>query len=95
MESGEEIADGSPDYDELEEFSDSIYEEYTGRPPQETAPKYPIPQRRIGAVEVPMIVINTDRGVKAFGNLQGFQQVSLSSVTEHLHPSRLTDAVVP
>lgn len=32
-----------------------------------TAPRYPIPRRRLAAVEVPAIVRNVDRAIKAFG----------------------------
>ncbi|OLN86905.1 Transcription factor tau subunit sfc1 [Colletotrichum chlorophyti] len=40
-----------------------------------SAPRYPIPKRAMGAVEVPMIVMNLDRAEKAFGNISTFQNI--------------------
>lgn len=39
------------------------------------APIYPIAKRIIGAVEVPMIVMNLDRAERAFGNVSTFDDV--------------------
>ncbi|GKT84588.1 RNA polymerase III transcription factor [Colletotrichum tofieldiae] len=40
-----------------------------------SAPRYLIPKRAMGAVEIPMIVMNLDRAEKAFGNISSFQNV--------------------
>ncbi|TQN75042.1 Transcription factor tau subunit sfc1 [Colletotrichum shisoi] len=40
-----------------------------------SAPRYPIPKRAMGAVEVPMIVMNLDRTEKAFGNISSFHNI--------------------
>ncbi|GJC93419.1 RNA polymerase iii transcription factor [Colletotrichum higginsianum IMI 349063] len=40
-----------------------------------SAPQYPIPKRAMGAVEVPMIVMNLDRTEKAFGNISSFHNI--------------------
>lgn len=39
------------------------------------APKYTIPPRVLGAVEIPAVVENVDRAVKAFGRTPSFPQV--------------------
>ena len=45
------------------------------------APKYTIPPRELGAVEIPAVVENVDRAVKAFGRAPSFPQVSRKSTT--------------
>lgn len=40
-----------------------------------SAPRFPIPKRSMGAVEIPMIVMNLDRAEKAFGSISSFQNV--------------------
>lgn len=42
------------------------------------APSYPVHKRLIGAVEVPMIVMNLERAQMAFGNISTFKNVSLA-----------------
>ena len=44
--------------------------------PRDGAPKYTIPPRVLGAVEIPAVVENVDRAVKAFGRTPTFHQVS-------------------
>lgn len=41
----------------------------------EGAPRYVVPPRAMGAVEVPMIVANIDRATKAFGNITTYKPV--------------------
>ncbi|KAL2760445.1 hypothetical protein ACRALDRAFT_1078837 [Sodiomyces alcalophilus JCM 7366] len=55
--------------------SQSFSDEEIDDAPEHAAPIYPIAKRIIGAVEVPMIVMNLDRAEKAFGNLTTFQNV--------------------
>ncbi|KAF4873873.1 Transcription factor tau subunit sfc1 [Colletotrichum siamense] len=40
-----------------------------------SAPRFPIPKRSMGAVEIPMIVMNLDRAEKAFGSISSFQNI--------------------
>ncbi|KAL2880938.1 tau 95 subunit of transcription factor TFIIIC [Colletotrichum sp. CLE4] len=40
-----------------------------------SAPRFSIPKRTMGAVEIPMIVMNLDRTEKAFGNVSSFQNI--------------------
>lgn len=47
-------------------------------PKQDGAPRYAVPPRAMGAVEVPMIVADVDRATRAFGNVGSFQTVSPS-----------------
>ena len=42
----------------------------------EGAPRYPIPSRELSAVEVPAIINNIDRAVKAFGRVPDLSHVS-------------------
>lgn len=42
---------------------------------QNAAPSYPVHKRLIGAVEVPMVVMNLDRAEMAFGNISTFKNV--------------------
>ncbi|PKS05306.1 hypothetical protein jhhlp_008679 [Lomentospora prolificans] len=44
-----------------------------GREEDEGAPRYVVPPRAMGAVEVPMIVANVDRATKAFGNITTYK----------------------
>ncbi|KAK4467014.1 putative transcription factor tau subunit sfc1 [Cladorrhinum samala] len=39
------------------------------------APTYPIPPRRLGALEHPMIIKNLDKGIKTFGQNNAFQAI--------------------
>lgn len=50
-------------------------------PPKDSnsAPRFPIPKRTMGAVEIPMIVMNLDRTEKAFGNVSSFQNVCIAA----------------
>lgn len=43
------------------------------------APRYKIDPRVLGAVEIPAVVENVDRAVKAFGRVPNLQHVSLCS----------------
>lgn len=40
------------------------------------APRYLIPSRSMGAVEVPAVVNNVDRAIKAFGRVRSLAHVS-------------------
>ncbi|KAK1655229.1 RNA polymerase III transcription factor IIIC subunit-domain-containing protein [Colletotrichum phormii] len=40
-----------------------------------SAPRFSIPKRTMGAVEIPMVVMNLDRTEKAFGNVSSFQNI--------------------
>ncbi|KAF4988601.1 hypothetical protein FDECE_14979 [Fusarium decemcellulare] len=64
--------------------------EKPGRPAHsDLAPKYPIPSRVLGAVEIPAVVENVDRAVKAFGrvpNLQHVMDTSRNSIPFYLTP---------
>lgn len=55
------------------ELSEDIDEELE-EPPR--APRYPVPQRRLAAVEVPAVVENIDRTIKAFGRTSALSYVS-------------------
>ena len=41
------------------------------------APRYPIPRRKLSAVEIPAVVQNMDRAVKAFGRVSTLNHVSI------------------
>lgn len=58
--------------DEQDDFSEGLDEDAT--PP--TAPRYPISHRRLTAVEVPAIVQDVDRAIKAFGRHSALSHVS-------------------
>lgn len=49
--------------------------ERPARPAPESAPKYTVPARVLGAVEIPAVVENVDRAVKAFGRVPNLQHV--------------------
>lgn len=56
------------------------------------APRYPIPSRRLAAVEIPAVVNNIDRAVKAFGRVPSLSHVSAhcrdsASASDQPHPS--------
>lgn len=54
--------------------------------PDYGAPRYFIPHRHLAAVEVPAVVQNIDRAVKAFGRVPSLNHVSNSnSATMNLH----------
>ncbi|KAM0561620.1 hypothetical protein ACHAPJ_002788 [Fusarium lateritium] len=42
----------------------------------ESAPRYTVPSRVLGAVEIPAVVENVDRAVKAFGRVPNLQHAS-------------------
>lgn len=42
---------------------------------QDGAPRYPISQRNLGTVEVPAVVKDVDRAVKAFGRVPSLKHV--------------------
>lgn len=44
---------------------------------QDAAPRYPIPRRSMGAVEIPAVVQNVDRAVQAFGRVPSLAHVCL------------------
>lgn len=46
-----------------------------GPAPSDIAPKYTVPSRILGAVEIPAIVNDVDRAVKAFGRVPSLQHV--------------------
>lgn len=46
---------------------------------EDGAPRYTVPPRAIGAVEIPMIVADVDRATRAFGNVGTFKSVSRAS----------------
>ncbi|KAI3551096.1 hypothetical protein CABS01_11370 [Colletotrichum abscissum] len=56
---------------------DDISKDHGPSPPKDSnsAPRFPIPKRTMGAVEIPMIVMNLDRTEKAFGNVSSFQNI--------------------
>ncbi|KAM5381093.1 hypothetical protein ACJZ2D_003009 [Fusarium nematophilum] len=59
------------------------------RPASDAAPKYTVPARVLGAVEIPAVVENVDRAVKAFGrvpNLQHVMDTSRNSIPFYLTP---------
>ncbi|KAI8657875.1 hypothetical protein NCS57_01167100 [Fusarium keratoplasticum] len=63
--------------------------ERPARPAPESAPKYTVPARVLGAVEIPAVVENVDRAVKAFGrvpNLQHVMDTSRNSIPFYLTP---------
>lgn len=43
---------------------------------EDGAPRYTVPPRVMGAVEIPMIVADLDRATRAFGNVGTFKAVS-------------------
>jgi hypothetical protein len=53
---------------------------------QKPAPKYSIPARDLGAVEIPAVVENVDRAVKAFGRVPSLRHVGLTSTSTWLPP---------
>lgn len=59
------------------EASELDYEDEYFR--DDAATKYHVPNRLIGAVEVPMIVMNLDRAEKAFGSISTFDNVGAFS----------------
>ena len=46
--------------------------------PEDAAPRYPIPSRYLAAVEIPAVVENIDRAVKAFGRAPSLAHVSIN-----------------
>lgn len=43
---------------------------------EDGAPRYTVPPRAMGAIEIPMIVADVDRATRAFGNIGSFKTVS-------------------
>ena len=54
-------------YDALEDETGDAPHALPGSQTDSGAPRYSIPHRKIGAVEIPAVVKNVDRAVKAFG----------------------------
>lgn len=46
------------------------------RPEEDGAPRYPIASRGLSAVEIPAVVQNVDRAIKAFGRVSSLTHVS-------------------
>jgi general transcription factor 3C polypeptide 5 (transcription factor C subunit 1) len=51
------------------------------QPTADSAPRYPIPTDRLAAVEIPAIVENVDRAIKAFGRAPSLDHVGVSILT--------------
>ncbi|MBE3046847.1 hypothetical protein IMZ48_30825 [Candidatus Bathyarchaeota archaeon] len=65
------------DLDEGDEDQESFsHDEHEQAGPSEGAPRYTVPPRAMGAVEIPMIVADVDRATRAFGNIGSFKAVS-------------------
>lgn len=62
-------------YDALEDEARDTPDSVPGSQTDGGAPRYTIPQRTIGAVEVPAVVKNVDRAVKAFGRFGSLTHV--------------------
>lgn len=60
-----------------EEGRETQREPSTSRDDSNSAPRFSIPKRAMGAVEIPMIVMNLDRAEKAFGSISSFQNVGV------------------
>lgn len=73
------------DYDSYDEtqFDDDNGERASSSVHPDSAPRYTIPERVIGAVEIPAVVNNPDRAVKTFGRHPHLQHV-------RIHPFNLT-----
>lgn len=57
-----------PDDEEMpSDGSEVIVQDSPAQNPSESAPAYPVPHRSLAAVEVPAVVKNVDRTIKAFG----------------------------
>ena len=65
----DDVADGSP----FNEYDEAGLNGHTGQ--EDGAPRYTVPPRVMGAVEVPMIVADVDRATRAFGNIGSFKAV--------------------
>lgn len=55
------------------------------------APRYTVPPRAMGAVEIPMIVADVDRATRAFGNVGTFKAVSCASSLLRLPKVKITE----
>lgn len=80
--------DSSPGDHESEE------EPIAGPVPPDAAPRYSVPNRVLGAVEIPAVVQNVDRAVKAFGRVPSLQHVRpllllTMPISQHLYALRL------
>lgn len=74
LSSDEDFSRGSSPED-LQHESDE--EPIAGPAPPDAAPKYTVPNRVLGAVEIPAVVQNVDRAVQAFGRGPSLQHVRL------------------
>lgn len=69
---------GDDDFESLPSNEHEPVEPNEYAPKHDGAPRYTVPPRAMGAVEVPMIVADVDRATRAFGNVGSFQTVSSS-----------------
>lgn len=63
----ESLDDAQLENDNGERANDSVH--------PDSAPRYTVPSRAIGAVEIPAVVENIDRTIKAFGRVPNLQHV--------------------
>jgi hypothetical protein len=64
--------------DEDDEIASPVQEEEASETIDVRAPSYTVPARPLGAVEVPGLISDVDRGMKAFGNIYNYDQVRLT-----------------
>ncbi|KAF5024025.1 hypothetical protein F66182_3912 [Fusarium sp. NRRL 66182] len=86
-----ELSSDENDYESVDDTqTENGHADKTTRPIHvESAPRYTVPSRVLGAVEVPAVVENVDRTVKAFGrvpNLQHVMDASRNSIPLYLTP---------
>jgi hypothetical protein len=69
--------DSSRDVGTKQQVSKANFNMNTSRQQEDggTAPAYPIPRRRLGALEHPMIIKDLDKGIKTFGQNNALQAV--------------------
>jgi general transcription factor 3C polypeptide 5 (transcription factor C subunit 1) len=60
-----------------QEAGDSLSSQDIARDTENGAPRYAIPRRDLTAVEIPAVVENIDRAVKAFGRVPSLRHVSV------------------
>jgi general transcription factor 3C polypeptide 5 (transcription factor C subunit 1) len=90
----ESVESGPSNYEEEEYYDDTDETDSYGSDTQEQprvdandevgAPRYLVPARAMGAVEIPMVVANLDRATKAFGNVSDFKMVRPLFTSLHL-----------
>lgn len=85
----------SSDENGYESLDDTLiengHEERTDEPTNtDSASRYTVPTRIVGAVEIPAVVENVDRAVKAFGRVPNLQHVNTS---QYSHSVNLANAV--